>query len=135
MLVGYRLALHKRSSDGSGKGYAIRTGDQQDVVWGVVFEFDEAEKPHLDRAEALGSGYDEMFVTVRAAGGKSYDAVMYYATDIKPELRPYSWYLRFIVEGAKQHGLPEAYVAMLECVQSIEDPDRDRDRRERAVVC
>lgn len=51
-----------------------------------------------------------------------------YATDKSPRLKPYSWYLRFVVEGAKQHGLPEEYVATLEAVRAIEDPDKERDQ-------
>ena len=32
-------------------------------------------------------------------------------------LRPYSWYKRFLVEGARSHGLPADYITMLEALE------------------
>lgn len=132
-LLNHRLAFHKRSVDGSGKADARYTG-HDDVVWGVVFELDSVEKPALDEAEGLGSGYLEKSVTVESPHGE-FDAVMYYASDTDPELKPYSWYLRFVVEGARQHGLPADYVSQIVRTASINDPDAARDTRNRAIRC
>lgn len=131
----HRLMFHKRSDDGSGKGDAEYTGGENDFVWGVVFEISTTEKPTLDRYEGLGRGYSEKTVSVATGAGKTYTAIMYYANDTDPKLRPYSWYLRFVLDGAKQHGLPADYVSAIETTVANEDPDRERDRRERAIPC
>jgi len=132
-LMEHRLAFHKKSIDGSGKADAHYTG-RDDCVWGVVFELDSAEKPALDEAEGLGSGYLEKIVSVVGTSGES-TATMYYATDTDGTLKPYSWYLRFIIDGARQHGLPDEYISQLEKVQSITDPDAKRDAQNRSIRC
>ena len=57
-VAGYRLRFHKRSIDGSAKCNAFYTGNNANVVWGVVFDILQAEKANLDRAEGLSpKGY------------------------------------------------------------------------------
>lgn len=132
-LNGYKLAFHKRSSkDGSAKADALFTGVKADVVWGVLFEVDPEEKRALDSAEGLHFGYEEKTVIVETASG-NVTAVMYYATDIDETLLPYSWYVRHAVIGAREHLLPEPYVAAIEQTPQVEDPDRERDATERAI--
>jgi len=94
-------------------------------VWDVVFEIDKAQKPDLDRAEGLGQDYDEREIEVACARGM-FKAVMYFATDKDPSLRPYDWYKELVVAGSLEHGLPGPYVEMLEGVTSIADPDGTR---------
>lgn len=60
-------------------------------------------------------------------------AIMYYATDIDASLQPYSWYVSHALVGAREHALPEAYVETIERVPRVEDPDRERDAKERAI--
>lgn len=134
----HALRFHKRSQkDGSAKADAEYTGREIDVVWGVVFEIDAAQKQRLDEAEGLGRGYEEKSVRLKDCTGQTYEASMYFASQTYKDgnLRPYSWYLRFVVEGAKQHGLPPDYLGLLERVESSEDHDRARDARERAISC
>ena len=50
-------------------------------------------------------------------------------------LRPYSWYRRFLVEGARAHHLPEDYIATLETIDALDDPNSGRERRRRAIEC
>jgi gamma-glutamylcyclotransferase len=54
---------------------------------------------------------------------------------IDPTLRPYSWYKRFVVEGARQHALPRDYVARIEAVPAEKDRNRSRDAENRRIVC
>jgi gamma-glutamylcyclotransferase (GGCT)/AIG2-like uncharacterized protein YtfP len=136
-LHGHTLKFHKRSEkDGSAKADAEYTGRNGDCVWGVVFEFDADQKPDLDAAEGLGHGYEEKQVSLKDCTGQIYQAWIYFASQSHKvaTLRPYSWYLHFVVEGAKQHGIPPDYIASLEGVESCEDRDRDRDARERAIT-
>jgi len=134
----HTLKFHKRSKkDRSAKADAEYTGREADVEWGVIFEIDAAQKQRLDEAEGLGRGYEEKSISLKDCTGQAYEASMYFASEIFKDanLRPYSWYLRFIVEGAKQHGLPSDYIALLERVESSEDHDHARDIRERAISC
>jgi cation transport regulator ChaC len=136
-LRGYALRFHKRSTDGSGKADAEYTGNDSDSVWGVVFEIDATQKPNLDEAEGLGSGYDEKRINLNDSAGRTYNAWMYYASQSHKDarIRPYSWYLRFVVEGAKQHGLLAEYVALIASAESNEDQDQARDARNRNILC
>jgi gamma-glutamylcyclotransferase len=140
LLRGFRFKFNKKSTDrfgDSAKGNVERTNVETDLVWGVMFEFDAAEKHLLDEAEALGRGYDELIVEVESETGAKESAHMYIAsqTHIDSNLRPYSWYKRFVTEGARQHGLPPAYIKFLEAFPESEDPDRARDGRNRATTC
>lgn len=131
LLEGHALRFHKRSADGSGKANAFRTKDHADRVWGVVYEIDPQHKPRLDRAEGLGHGYDEEFVTI-LLGNERISAQIYVATDaaVVDELKPYTWYVRYVLAGALEHGLPSDYYTALRAFPSVEDPDRERHAKE-----
>ncbi len=64
------------------------------------------------------------------------DAWIYIAREPSADsaLRPYSWYKRFLVEGAREHGLPIAYIEALESVEATQDRDEQRDREKRALA-
>ena len=136
-LTGHLFDFHKRSSDDSGKGNALETGSPADVVWGVIFEIDSQEKPILDDAEGLGHGYQEVQVRVNDEAGNQHQVSMYVAASdsFDDSLRPYSWYKRFVVEGARQHRVPVDYIARIEAMPDSEDPNRNRDTRNRRIVC
>ena len=78
-LDGHKLKFHKRSVDGTGKADAFETGQQADVVWGVLFDLDEKDKTALDDAEGLGEGYAEKTVVLRDCGEREYAASTYVA--------------------------------------------------------
>lgn len=136
-LNGYRFIFHKRSQDGSAKADAFETVNPTDVVWGVVFKIDGREKSNLDKAEGLGKGYKQKQVDVIGVTGRGTSVFTYVAEpeSVDPRLTPYSWYKRFVLEGASQHGLPEDYIAMIAGMQDKDDPDRARDEKKRAIKC
>lgn len=120
---GHRLRWHKIGRfDGSGKCDIEPTGDPGDRVYGVVFRIACADKSTLDAAEGLGRGYGEKRVEV-VTGAGALPAFAYRATAIDRRLRPFSWYKRYVVAGAIEHGLPVAYVQQLQSVAAVEDPD------------
>ena len=82
------------------------------MVWGVLFKINCSEENCHDKAEGLGNGYEKKEVDVVTDRG-IFKAWMYYATDIAPSLRPYQWCKDYVVNGAKQHGLPECYIRKL----------------------
>ena len=126
-LAGHDLRWHKRSEDGSGKCDALHTGAEGDVIWGVVFRIVSTERAALDNAEGLGHGYQARQVTVQART-QNLAALMYVATEVDPNLRPYHWYKAYVLAGAQQHALPKAYVHRIRDVESIPDPDLQRAR-------
>ena len=118
----HALRWHKLGRDGSGKCDVAYTGfDSTDVVWGVLFAIDDADKHLLDSAEGLGIGYSERKVTIATSRGE-YAALTYQAiaNKIAPTLRPHAWYKAHVLRGAREHGLPESYVAALDAMKTVE---------------
>ncbi len=128
----YALRFHKRSKDGSGKCDACLTREPTDLVFGVVFDIAPEDKERLDRAEGVGSGYEEREVSVEL-DGESCKAFLYVAqrkcTD--PGLAPYDWYRDWVLMGAREHHLPDDYIRAIEKIQTYPDPDGAQARRER----
>ncbi len=129
-LPAHRLLFHKKSQDGSAKCDAQSTGNTDDWVFGVIYEFDEGEKPLLDRIEERGYGYQEKAVTVHTAEGATIEAMAYVALQIDSSLKPYHWYKEHVLIGAREHHLPPAYILAIEGVESMDDPLPERQTRE-----
>lgn len=128
------LRFHKSGKDGSGKCDAYFTSETGDVIYGVLFEIDSSDKPALDKAEGLGYGYDEKEVTVSANDGSSIKATTYVATNIDVSLKPYSWYVNHVLVGAREASLPSDYIeAKIASVETVEDSDKERDAKQRAI--
>lgn len=128
VLHGHEIWWHKRSRDGSGKCNVVQTSDATAVVYGVLYEISISERQALDTAEGLGNGYEAkngevVFKDVPRM------ASIYYATDIDPSLKPYTWYKAFVVAGAKERNLPQEYIERLVATDTMEDPDRERHYR------
>lgn len=135
-LPGHALRFHKRSTDKSGKCNAFATGDGEDAVIGVLFSFNPVDRAALDKAEGAGKGYEPTVITVINDKGRRRKVLTYFATPeaIDDSLKPYSWYKGHVLVGAHEHDLPHDYVAeCIEAVQADEDPNRDRDQKERAT--
>ena len=124
-LTGHALRWHKVGSDGSGKCDVEHTGLAGDRVWGVVYELHHAEKPTLDKVEGLGFGYTEKCANI-IMGDAAIEAWFYVATATDTSLTPYDWYKAFVVEGAREHGLPRDYIAALEAIVCMPDDDPAR---------
>ena len=133
-LLEHSLRFHKVSEkDGSGKCDALFTGNPDDCVVGVLYEISDDEKGALDQAEVLGYGYQDKTVWVTDEQGNGFDAITYYATSMESSLQPYSWYLYHVIYGAEQTGVPAGYLDVIKKTKSTEDPDGERDARERAI--
>jgi len=132
-LARHRLVFHKVSLDGSAKCDALETGDPLDVVHGVVFELPLVEQPALDHVEGLGQGYGSKRVSVSLPGGDTIEVFTYCATHTDSALRPYTWYREHVLRGAREHGLPADYIAVIESVPALTDTDSQRQARELAL--
>jgi len=129
---GRRLTFDKVSGD-SGKCDIEATGNPADRVYGVLFRIAAAEEEALDRAEGLGSGYDKGEVQAVTPAG-AMPAVAYFATKKDPDRIPYHWYKAFVVAGAVEHALPDAYIEGLRAVPSQHDADSARTARNEALL-
>ena len=134
LLRGYRLRWHKKSKkDGSGKCDIEASGDPDARVYGVLFEVPLHEKGDLDIVEGLGGGYDEKQVEVEVGEGHL-RASTYFATKIRANMKPFTWYKAFVVNGARQHNLPPHYIAFLQEIEADQDPNTDRHRKNMALA-
>ncbi|MGK7294201.1 MAG: gamma-glutamylcyclotransferase family protein [Candidatus Wenzhouxiangella sp. M2_3B_020] len=132
ILPRFRLAWHKVGSDDTGKCDAVFTGNPGDRVHGVAWAIRRSEMPALDYHEELDSGYYACNVPI-TIGSRRRLARTYRAIPTDPELKPLDWYKRFVVEGAREHGLPEDYIARLALTPSVSDADTGRRARNMRV--
>ena len=72
-------------------------------------------------------------MSVRNDTGLACEAATYCATRVDVTLKPYSWYKHHVLVGARESALPAEYIRTIERIEHLEDPDRSRDRQERAV--
>jgi len=110
-LPGWRLALHKRGEDGSGKGNLVRCADSH--AWGVVYQLNAEMKPLLDAFE--GDGYDCVKLEVKLnhqRQAQTLDCFAYLAMSawVDDSLLPHDWYAELIQHGARNAGFPAAYL-------------------------
>jgi hypothetical protein len=114
-LPGMRRVVNKRGQDGSGKVNVIE--DPASHVWGVVFEIARADWPELDRHEW---GYARRAAEVLAAAERL--AVQLYVAEsplVADGLAPFDWYREFLLEGAREHALPDEVIASFEALEVI----------------
>ena len=121
---GRRLVFSKKSTDCSGKCTAIATSDDK-VVWGAIYQLTPADKRRLAAFEV---GYHEQVLPL-VIDNVLKQGFTYIANEelIDKTLRPYGWYKGLVLAGARQHGFPPAYIAMIEGV--VEMPDSNAARR------
>jgi gamma-glutamylcyclotransferase (GGCT)/AIG2-like uncharacterized protein YtfP len=107
----HRLVCNKRGSDGSAKANLVPAAGHR--VWGVLYRIEGAELPLLDQFE---SGYERVGVEVRTSSGETWCASTYRSDRISEDPVPFDWYRGMILEGAREQGLPEQYLALLEAL-------------------
>jgi gamma-glutamylcyclotransferase (GGCT)/AIG2-like uncharacterized protein YtfP len=112
----HRLVCNKRGSDGSAKANLVPAAGHR--VWGVLYRIEGAELPLLDQLE---SGYARVVVEVRTASGEARLASTYRSDRITEDPVPFDWYRGMILEGAREQGLPEQYLALLEALPAKPD--------------
>ncbi len=118
----YRSVLFdKRSDDGSGKANAAYTGREEDRVWGVLHTM---SAPDLAKLDVHETGYAFEKIRVLRVDGTTTPAFTYVAHEAcrAQGLAPYDWYLAYVVNGAREQGLPEAYIERLAAVECTVDP-------------
>lgn len=133
---GFTMRFHKVGTDGSGKCTLIATGNEADLVYGVLYDFADADVAGLDREEGVHlGGYARHSVRVRLPNGAT-EAMTYIAGDryVDAASVPFDWYRDLVVAGAREHGLPPPYLRELEQTPAVPDPNAARAARARRLL-
>jgi gamma-glutamylcyclotransferase len=111
-LDGFRLEFRRRSVRWGG-GAADLVPAAGDSVWGALYELPDGALAALDRKEGAGFAYQRMDVRVDLEG-EPRRAVAYEVERKEPrEVAPTADYLRLLLGGATERGLPHDYVAAI----------------------
>jgi cation transport regulator ChaC len=116
-LKGYRLRFNL---DGTPRGRAAPANlcpDPHTEVWGVLYRITQLDMLRLNLTEGVpGGAYRPTWVNVLDSEGSTIHAMTYVApgnpTDGRPSLR----YISLLREGARAHGLPLAWLKVLDSV-------------------
>lgn len=117
VLQGKKMVFNKPSKDGSSK--ANLTDESDGEVWGALYELSTKSLERLDRIEG---GYDRETVHVLWKH-KSVPAYTYISSE-KVEAKPTESYKNSVVEGAREHDLPNDYIKYLQGLPSKPDPQK-----------
>ena len=101
------------------------------TVWGAIYKISTTEKKELDRCEG---GYEKGDILVKGRDREEHQCFTYFAKKcrIKDGLKPYHWYKKLVLCGAKYHQFPDEYIKSIEFVQSKEDKcDKRKKKRGR----
>ncbi|HLK09800.1 MAG TPA: gamma-glutamylcyclotransferase family protein [Candidatus Binatia bacterium] len=118
--AGWRLVFDKPSLLAVGEAYANIVADAAAEVLGVLYEIGADDLGHLEATEGVPLGnYARREIAVEplaAAAGVPPSAVTFVSVQRDPSLRPSTRYVELVVAGAREHGLPAAWIAFLESV-------------------
>lgn len=115
-LEGYALAFNKLSTTW---GYAANIGPEAGgVVWGVLYPCTARDLAELDNCE---KGYHRSRVPICQDGGKVVEALTYEADCPAPHPTgvPKPCYTQMLLDGAREHGLPEEYIKGIEAAARL----------------
>lgn len=121
-LDGYRLTFNKRGDDDTGKANIVP--DASSSVWGVVYRCNDAALLKMDKREGVSGGhYKRTTIRVRLDGESELEVITYVAGDsfIDDSCSPMRSYLNRIIDGAREHGLPDSYIREIEAVVTVAD--------------
>jgi gamma-glutamylcyclotransferase len=109
-LSDHRVVFNMQGEDGRVYANVECPGDG---VIGVIYRCTPAA---LDKLDVYESGYERRRVLVTDDGGVTVEAVAYVAKvdRVANGRKPSAEYLERVVRGARQHGLPEAYIGAIE---------------------
>lgn len=120
ILKGYRLDFNKLSRTWDGSPSTV-VPDDENHVWGALWQLNISDKKNLDKQEGVGSKMYEPFeAIVVTPDGKDLSCRCYKLVDqpkkvipIPLERRPSKSYIRTILIGAKESNLPSEYLKFL----------------------
>lgn len=131
----HKLIFHKRGRDDSAKCNMRNTGHESDLVCGAIYKLNPEHKDELDRFEGNGYGYVDKEITLEH-NGDEHTCFTYIAQQsyIVGSLKPYHWYKKLVIMGARYLDFPSYYISSIEAVESIEDPDHERRLENKELI-
>lgn len=126
-LIGYELIFNKVGQDGSAKANARRTGNERDVIWGVIYELPEDGLAKLDEIE--GDGYQRRTLAVYKKHQRL-EVQSFIASRTDDNLLPFAWYVQHVLSGAMENNLPQRQIDFIAAVKAVADPDMLRAEKE-----
>lgn len=108
-LDGYALQFSLRGLPLFEPAFATIVASPGESTWGVLHTLTTPDLARLDRIE---SAYDRVDVLLQTPEGPT-QATAYTARRPVPEKMPSRRYLRLLCEGAREHGLPSAWIDAL----------------------
>ena len=102
-------------------------------VWGVLYEIPQylicrstaqaCGRKSLDAIEGEGANYERREIDVRTPDGKITTALTYTVRNPRTGLKTDIDYVRFIVSGLRQRGIPGEYIAEVKMIARLNNPD------------
>jgi gamma-glutamylcyclotransferase len=123
LVRGWRLAVDKPSLMGTGEAMATLVPDDAGEVHGVLYEIAEDDYTHLELTEGVLIGhYSRAEVAfIPLSGGDAIAACTLVSDRRDTAIRPTTRYMKLLVAGAREHGLPEKWIAVLESIEAVEE--------------
>jgi hypothetical protein len=113
LLENYRLRFNLAIGPGE-RGVANLESEAGARIWGVLYLITVEQSEHLDRTEGVPRGaYRRIPVCAIVDGCERIAAFTYQSDRISLGRKPSARYLRLLIEGAVQHGLPSGYLRSL----------------------
>ena len=112
----WTLRMNKRGRDGSAKANLSPLRGAE--VWGALYTVPVSRWSRLDGFEG---GYLRRRVSVWTPQGERREAVTYVSVRLQDAL-PFDWYRALMIEGAREHDLPAAWLARLEALPFRSSP-------------
>ena len=118
LLANFRIEFRRYSTDLEG-GISTIMEAPGELVHGMLFTIPKAEIEALDILENVPEGlYSRDGFMVLAEDGQWQRAELYRVARPEGPFAPSARYLDFMLEGAREHGLPDDYVAGLESLRA-----------------
>jgi gamma-glutamylcyclotransferase len=115
-IVGYRIGFPRKSVYRGG-GVADLVPAPGSLVWGALFDLGYDGFDALDEYEGVPDAYNREVQVFRRPDGSTVSAWVYLVVAKGIETSPSRRYWRIIVDGAKEAGLPDDYVKILEAIR------------------
>ncbi len=90
-------------------------------TWGVAYRLTAEECERLDRTEGVPVIYRRATVRVVTPGNETLDAFTYRSRISAPGRKPSPRYLGLLLDGAREHRLPDAWIRWLERLELAHD--------------
>ncbi|EGW37582.1 gamma-glutamylcyclotransferase family protein [Desulfosporosinus sp. OT] len=120
-LPGYKVEFYGYSTNWDGAQETV-VPDSQSEVWGVLYDLQAFDWDALDgyqdaRSDGLGQYFHYPVEVIDRAEG-TIEAIIYKKNILNEVKLPSDEYLDFIVQGAKEQGLPVEYLRLLQTKQT-----------------